>query len=431
MQTHPLLIRTLIFLWMIGAVAKVHAITIEIDLSTDTSGFLGSGNPAGPVAGAQAQAAFRAASAFFESILTDDLAAITPSNGNTWVRRYSHPATGQFVSETNRVVPANTFVLFVGARDLGGGTLARTTEVQTQAQGPALWQQTVLYRGQTTAPLNDLGPWGGSIAFDINSAWHFDHTALPPPNRVDFYSIALHEIAHALGFGSATSWRTRSGVENFRPVFRGPRVLAVYGQGAPLSADHWADDVMSRVFPSGTAQEASMTPTLGLGARRFFTDLDVAALEDMGWKVRSDLPDSPQTRWREQFFTAADLASAEKESSVWGDAADPDGDKSVNLVEYALGTVPTDAASRPRIEILRTASGVALHFRRRKNDTAITAIPERSSNLQTWESGADAFVPLTVTEAGADHEDIELGFSAAPLLDHAFVRVHVTKNGAP
>ena len=285
-ESMPLLYRTLIFFWLIGAVARAHALTIELNVTADTSEFFGAGNPAGPAAGAQAHAALRAATAFFESILVDDLVAISPSAGNTWTRRYSHPGTGQFISETNRTVPANTFVLFVGARDLEGGTLARTTEVQTQAQGSQQWQQTVMYRGQTGAPLSDLGPWGGSIAFDLNTAWHFDYTAPLPTNRVDFYSIALHEIAHALGFGSATSWRAKNGVENFQLVFRGPRVLAVYGQGAPLAADHWADDVMSRVFPGGAVQEASMTPALGFGVRRFCTDLDVAALEDMGWKIR-------------------------------------------------------------------------------------------------------------------------------------------------
>jgi len=41
--------------------------------------------------------------------------------------------------------------------------------------------------------------------------------------------------------------------------------------------------ITSNVFPAGASQEAAMDPTLAPGTRKLFTDLDVAALDDIGW----------------------------------------------------------------------------------------------------------------------------------------------------
>ncbi len=41
-----------------------------------------------------------------------------------------------------------------------------------------------------------------------HTAWHFNHTTSPSGNVTDFYSVAIHELAHALGFGSQSRART-------------------------------------------------------------------------------------------------------------------------------------------------------------------------------------------------------------------------------
>ena len=48
--------------------------------------------------------------------------------------------------------------------------------------------------------------WGGSVAFDIDANWHFNSATNPTGGKVDFYSVALHELAHALGFGATNEW---------------------------------------------------------------------------------------------------------------------------------------------------------------------------------------------------------------------------------
>ena len=50
-----------------------------------------------------------------------------------------------------------------------------------------------------------LNTIGGSASFATQSVnWHFDHTTAAPGSKTDFYSIALHEVAHGLGLATAS-----------------------------------------------------------------------------------------------------------------------------------------------------------------------------------------------------------------------------------
>lgn len=46
---------------------------------------------------------------------------------------------------------------------------------------------------------------------------------------------------------------------------------------------HWAEGTTS--FVAGLPQEAAMDPTITTGTRKAFTDLDFAAMKDIGWEV--------------------------------------------------------------------------------------------------------------------------------------------------
>jgi len=101
--------------------------------------------------------------------------------------------------------------------------------------------------------------------------------------------VAIHEIAHVLGFGTAPSWNRLVGSDGFS----GPNAVAAHGGSVPLAIDgdgnpddaHWQDGTQSTV--AGVDQEAAMDPAINAGTRKFFTDLDWAALADIGWEVQA------------------------------------------------------------------------------------------------------------------------------------------------
>src|SRR5262249_36784479 len=140
--------------------------------------------------------------------------------------------------------------------------------------------------------------WGGAVSFDSDgsTAWHFNHLTNPSGSEVDFYSVALHELAHTLGFGIISSppgvWQSFvSGTS-----FMGPSAMAVYGGPVPLSSaadlSHWVNGIASPVFGTVINQEALMDPSLTAGTRKLLTRLDAAALADIGWQVSVPEPDS-------------------------------------------------------------------------------------------------------------------------------------------
>ena len=305
--------------WVVAAVAccasATIAATVRIDYSTDTTGFFGAMNPQGK--GPQAKAALNAAAAFYSSILDDTLAAIqTPlafhgtlggSSTWSWKRSFPDPATGFQNAQNGLVVPADDYLVFVGARDLPSGELGRggpgagswtqtvssnftSAESSTVAQIQTQFKSAVETRGETSG----FARWGGAIAFDTNTNWHFDHTTTPAASAYDFYTVALHELGHTLGFGTSTEWNSLlSGA-----TFVGPQAMAQYFQNGPVpaiatgdDAGHWTVANTGSIVYGGTvSQQSLMSPALTAGIRRRLTNLDAAALVDVGWQI--DLPQS-------------------------------------------------------------------------------------------------------------------------------------------
>ena len=144
----------------------------------------------------------------------DDLDPIVPSGGNTWEARFYRPDDGVYMSVLNPVVPTDTLVVYAGGRDLGGslgvgGPGGWSAEGYTQA-----WFDTVDARGETGelgSPVTDFGPWGGTVAFTTaaDTDWSFgiDPAGLGA-GQSDFLSVALHELGHVLGIGTADAWDT-------------------------------------------------------------------------------------------------------------------------------------------------------------------------------------------------------------------------------
>jgi len=295
----------------------VRAIDIQIDYSLDAGGFF---NQAG------AQEAMEAVAVFFEEKLTDSLLAIDQNafgGSVSWSAVTAHPATGGSTSFPAFVVPADTIIVFVGSRDLPAGNAGVASSGGFSAGGSSLvfddWLALLNGRGHagaafTNAALRtDFSPWGGSIAFDSvpDRPWHFQLEGRPSGSNTGFVSTALHEMGHILGVGLSDSWKNQI----VGGVFTGPVSREAFGNVNPPvqvpNGGHWQDDaacvapagwdpanplnVLSLAYGSfgqvhGHMQIAAMDPSSCVVSsyphQQVFTDLDFAALADIGWEVQ-------------------------------------------------------------------------------------------------------------------------------------------------
>jgi hypothetical protein len=278
------------------------SIKIDLRYDYDTAGFF---NQPG------AKNALRLAADYFESMIKDSLQPIDHTQwpaGNTWSASFFHPATGNTTSIANLKVPADTIVIFAGARSLGtpagqGGFGGYSYSYNQQG-----WANAVTSRGQTGAlatPATDFGPWGGAITFNTTVTWNFSPST-PVNGATPFVTIALHELGHALGIGTAPSWLAKVSGGSFT----GARAKQAYGGNVPLQSggSHWKDDgncafpdgyvpgatnnVLSKAYgifgaPHGFSQIAIMDPsTCTAGTfHKVITDLDIAGLRDIGWQI--------------------------------------------------------------------------------------------------------------------------------------------------
>ena len=248
-------------------------LTVRFDYSYDDNGFFDV---------QQRRDLFESAVDSVVSRLDDDLGAITPIGSNTWSASFNHPATGAWTSVENPSIAANEIVIYAGGRNLGG-TLGVGGPGGFSASGTGAFLDVVRARGEgnvSGGSANEFGPWGGAISFNTTKDWHFGETTAGLGfNQSDFYSVAVHELGHLLGIGTADSWdRLISGGQ-----FTGLASVAEYdGSGnVPLSGDlsHWAEGTTE------SGQEVALDPTITNGTRKLFSELDFAALDDIGWQL--------------------------------------------------------------------------------------------------------------------------------------------------
>ncbi len=295
------------------------AINIQLDYSYDTNNFFAPGS--------QARKTMVAVADFYSQILADTFSSIStpptftsslPSGSSvswSWTMTFDNPSAAGLESLTNQSIEADEFRLFVGAKSLPGTTVgqggpggfawASTVDPPSGSQFTqseisqinAITNQfsnAVTTRGETSG----FAAWGGAVSFDTDASanWHLDHISLPPTGKNDLFSVALHEVGHALGLGSSTAWNALAIGSGSTASFIGSASIAEFGGSVPLAfnnvggspvADkaHWRNGIMSNVFGGSASQEALMDPSINSGTRKRLTNLDVAALTDIGWSV--------------------------------------------------------------------------------------------------------------------------------------------------
>ncbi|MDQ3186731.1 MAG: M10 family metallopeptidase domain-containing protein [Pseudomonadota bacterium] len=255
-------------------------IDIHFDYRYDSSSFFTGAN-------SSRQNLLEAAASVFEARFQDNLTAITSSGSNKFDASFFRPDNGNKIVISDYNVAVDQIVVFVGSRNMGG-TLATGGPGGFSSAGTADFLDNALSRGQPGALLpieTDFGRWGGVLSFNsASSKWYFDSDTSTDEffSGFDFYSVAVHELAHVLGFGSADSFKNLSS----GGLFTGPTVNVLFGSNPSLTKDgHWGSGL------SYLGQEAAMDPNIGPGQRKHFTELDYAAMKDIGWQV-SPVPEA-------------------------------------------------------------------------------------------------------------------------------------------
>ena len=232
---------------------------IQLDYRFDSQGFFNNTNRRNTL---------EAAVSVWEGLLADEFTNV-PTGTDLSV---TNPETGQTVGfESDFEI--DDLVIFVGARELGttlgvggpSGIWIVGSELESRFQG------------------NDFEPWTGSISFDESTNWFFDQTPDTdndiPNTANDFFTVALHEIAHVLGFGTSNAFNNLVSGQFFiggnATAINGGNSIPLYSQ----DTSHIQEDFLFN------GAENLMDPTTTVGDRKFPTELELAMLVDIGYQL--------------------------------------------------------------------------------------------------------------------------------------------------
>jgi len=289
-----------------------------------------------------AKAAFLNAAATWESLINSPITVVIDVDfGPTWFgERYDTNVLGQTASQD---LGDNS--IYGEVRDALVGVAINDDRISLYNQLPqssvptdigftsyvlapsALWRA-LGFLDPVADPATEQSDLGDPPATGFNSAFSYD---FDPSNgidsdKIDFDSVAVHEIGHVLGFASNTGYRelVRSSpvaitvwdIFRFRPgatldtfataqrilssggsqdFFDGSREVALStgrpdGTGGDREqSSHWKDDRLTGQYVG------IMDPTLADGARDVITENDLAALKSFGYTINSTAttPDAP------------------------------------------------------------------------------------------------------------------------------------------
>lgn len=212
--------------------------------------------------------------------------------GRIWGRRikstFSNIPKGTFVLVRNPEQPTvaaqssnidyeiDDIVVFVGSAELGDDTLGVSAPSFGISGVTDKALATSLSDRQDKVPFQ---PWTAWCAFDETTPWFFDDSAdtslTVPSDQMDFITVALHELGHILGFGTAEAFKAQiTGGK-----FVGSKAVALFGGPVPL--------VNGAHFPKGILggdEHPLMDVSDPNGRRSLPLPLDTAVFEDLGYQ---------------------------------------------------------------------------------------------------------------------------------------------------
>lgn len=249
-----------------GDAAKSPEVTfkIELDYRFDTAGFFA--DPA-------RKKALEGACRIWGRLIKDSFANV-PKGTFIKVRNPEKPTEPAVALTLESEI--DDLLLFVGSSNLPSGVTGMASPTAGLSGITDVDLASSLQKRFDGTPFQ---PWTAWISFDSGTDFYFDpdpesgHAV--PSGQLDFVSVALHEIAHTLGFGTADAFASNAA----GATFTGTKTKALFGGPLPLTADR------SHV-PNGTmsgAQRMLMDVSDGAGARYLPTPLDRAVLEDLGF----------------------------------------------------------------------------------------------------------------------------------------------------
>ncbi len=339
----------------------VGALSIDVQFATGTL-FT-------PTTEVVAKAAISAAADDLSAAITSSLGAVndsyTGNNGSTyatfdWDWDSNDPVTNAETPHPNATLANDSVKVFVDVSNLTGTSLGQggptiglyisgsgqPTEFQAAIDDAAAQSEAAYVRGSgpimgtiagtvsgTYSYSVDYGVSYGNVFFDVDSNnngvkdsdsaleayWHFDHTTPVVSGKNDLYSVALHELMHAIGMGTSTSWISLA----TGTTWNGSEVQAITGSGAGLvesGSGHIASGTQSFRISDGVAQEVVMDPDNTVGSRKELTVLDLAFLRDIGYETIT--PSNPPDYDGDGDVDGADLAMWEAAYGIDADGAD-------------------------------------------------------------------------------------------------------------
>ena|GEM_PF-2531725 len=162
-----------------------------------------------------------------------------------------------------------------------------TTDLTRPITSPdALAQGSAYLSGGNSSVANIVG---GLINFNVGGSFSTGASF----SDFDLYTLTLHELGHVFGIsGGFAPWTNQ--LTNGGTYFSGKNAVDLYGGLVPISSDgaHWDD---TRWNLGSGILEPVMFPRLAPGQVRELTELDFAALADIGWKVSASNIPEPET----------------------------------------------------------------------------------------------------------------------------------------